>query len=71
MCGKTDGSERCGKVAAHKEIAKANAEDSCEMAKARGAMCEGKETVCKEIAKANGMPPENGRVQETTRWWLS
>ena len=71
VCGKTAGSERRGKVAVHKEITKANAEDSCEMAKAQGAMYEGKETVCKEIAKANEMLPENGRVQETTRWWLS
>ena len=34
-----------------KETAKANAEGSCEMAKARGTMCEGKETVCKVVAK--------------------
>ena len=34
-----------------KELAKANVKDSCEMAKARGTMCEGEETVCKGIAK--------------------
>ena len=51
LCGKTVGSERCGKAAVYKEIAKANAEDSCEMMKARGTMCKGKEAVSKEIAK--------------------
>ena len=60
VCGKTAGSERCGKVAVHKEMAEANAEDSCEMAKARETMCEGKETVCKEIAK--------GEWDATRKW---